>query len=178
MGYLFGTMKLQQICNFLRKTQIPIVKYLHVSLHVSLPANPSSLLSSCIAIVPVKQDDCQTVRVLTKAKGPVHTNAFSKECVFVVIKNASMDWCPHYLFHAFLTVRTKTFENDRIARCDVSWTLCACYKHAPVYMTSSFSLGRFRASTLVRYVSFFNSFWSTFKSVFTSMSFRWKRSAN
>ena len=120
MGYLFGTMKLQQICNFLRKTQIPIVKYLHVSLHVSLPANPSSLLSSCIAIVPVKQDDCQTVRVLTKAKGPVHTNAFSKECVFVVIKNASMDWCPHYLFHAFLTVRTKTFENDRIARCDVS----------------------------------------------------------
>ena len=37
--------------------------------------------------------------------------------------------CPHYRFDAFSTVHTKTFESDRIARCDVSWTLCACYKH-------------------------------------------------
>ena len=37
--------------------------------------------------------------------------------------------CPHYRFDAFSTVHTKTFESDRIARCDVSWTLCACHKH-------------------------------------------------
>ena len=45
--------------------------------------------------------------------GPVHINAFSKECV-------SINSRPHYRFDAFSTVHTKTLENDRIARCDVS----------------------------------------------------------
>ena len=35
---------------------------------------------------------------------------------FVVIENASIDSRPHYRFDAFSTVRTKTFENARIAR--------------------------------------------------------------
>ena len=76
--------------------------------------------------------------ILTRAKGPVHTNAFSKERVFVVIKNASMDSWPHYRFDTFSTVHTKTFENNTIARCDVNRTLCACFKHVPVHMTSLF----------------------------------------
>ena len=42
--------------------------------------------------------------------GPVHTNAFSKVCVFVVIENASIDSRPHYRFDAFSTVRTKTLQ--------------------------------------------------------------------
>ena len=52
--------------------------------------------------------------------GPVHTNAFSKACVFVIIENASIDSRPHYRLDDFLTVHTKTLENDRVAGCDVS----------------------------------------------------------
>ena len=52
-------------------------------------------------------------------KRPVHTNAFSIVCVFVVIENASIDSRPHYRFDAFLTAQTKTFENDIITRCHV-----------------------------------------------------------
>ena len=49
-----------------------------------------------------------------------------------------MDSWPHYRFDAFSTVHTKTFENNTIARCDVNRTLCACFKHVPVHMTSLF----------------------------------------
>ena len=52
-----------------------------------------------------------------------HTNWISKVCVFVFIQNASIDSRPHYRFGAFSTVRTETFENKRLARCDVCWTL-------------------------------------------------------
>ena len=34
-----------------------------------------------------------------------------------------MDSRPHYRFDTFFTVHTKTFENDRIASCDVSITV-------------------------------------------------------
>ena len=44
-----------------------------------------------------------------------------------------MDSGPQYRFDAFSTVHTKTFEKDRIARCDVR-----LQTHAPVHMTSSF----------------------------------------
>ena len=54
--------------------------------------------------------------------GPVHADAFSKVCVFVVFENASIDARPHYRFDAFSNVHTKTFENDRIKR----FHLCAC----------------------------------------------------
>ena len=43
-------------------------------------------------------------------QGSVHTNAFSKVCVFVVIENASIDSRSHYLFDAFLTVHTKVLS--------------------------------------------------------------------
>ena len=56
----------------------------------------------------------------TIGQGSVHTNAFSLVCVFVVIENAPTDSRPHYRFDAFLTVHTKTFENDKVARCDIS----------------------------------------------------------
>ena len=66
----------------------------------------------------------------TKSWGPVHTNTFSKVYAFVVIENALIDWRPHYRFDAFSAVHTKTFQSDRITRCDVlCWTLSACYKH-------------------------------------------------
>ena len=77
------------------------------------------------------------------ALGFVHTNPFSKVFIFVVIENASIDWCPHYRFDAFSTVHTKMFENYRIALCDVSWTIQACYKHThPRYSLSSFDAFR------------------------------------
>ena len=66
----------------------------------------------------------------TKSWGPVHTNTFSKVYAFVVIENALIDWRPHYRFDAFPAVHNKTFQIDRITRCDVlCWTLSACYKH-------------------------------------------------
>ena len=61
-----------------------------------------------------------TSRSLNPYEDPVHTSALSKVYVFVVIENASIDSRPHYRFYAFSNVRTKTFENDRIARFDVS----------------------------------------------------------
>ena len=39
---------------------------------------------------------------------------------FFFFDNASIDTRLHYIFDAFSTVHTKTFENDRIARCDVN----------------------------------------------------------
>ena len=53
-----------------------------------------------------------------KLPGIVHTNAFSKVGDFVVIANASIYSRLHYRFDAFSNVRT--YENDRIARCDIS----------------------------------------------------------
>ena len=79
-------------------------------------------------------------------------------CVFVVIENGLIESCPHFRFDAFLTVHTKMLENDRIARCDVSWTLCACYKltHAPaIFSVFVFMLIRFRPSTITEYVCVF-----------------------
>ena len=46
--------------------------------------------------------------------GPVHTNAFSKVRVFVVIENASVDSRPHSRFGAFLNVHTIAFKNARM----------------------------------------------------------------
>ena len=66
--------------------------------------------------------------------GSVHTNVFSKVCVAVVIENASIDSRLHYPFDVFSTFHTKTFENDRMARWDVSWTLCAFYKTRARYI--------------------------------------------
>ena len=77
-------------------------------------------------------------RLLRRLLGPVHTK---KVCVFVFIEKASMNSRSHYRFDAFSTVRAKKFENDRIARCDVSWTLCALYKNARLWsFWSSFSI--------------------------------------
>ena len=56
------------------------------------------------------RDNTRRLIVLWGLLGPVHTNAFSKVCVFVVIENASIDSRPHYRFDAFSTVRTKTLE--------------------------------------------------------------------
>ena len=50
---------------------------------------------------------------LSALLGPVHSNAFWKVCVFVIIENSSINSGPHYCFDAFSTVPTKTFENDR-----------------------------------------------------------------
>ena len=40
-------------------------------------------------------------------------------------QNASIESRLRYLFDVLSTVSTKTFQNVRIARCDVSWSLCA-----------------------------------------------------
>ena len=53
--------------------------------------------------------------VVLLIEGPVHTTAFSKVYLFVVIENASIDLRPHYCFDAFSTVHIKKFENDRVA---------------------------------------------------------------
>ena len=117
-------------------------------------------LKFCISIVfNFSWDDCNTGEKLEAMgilwalwKGPVHTNPFSKVCIFLVIKNRSINSRSHYRSAAFLTVHTKTFQKDRIAPCDVSWTLCACYKHAPaIFSVIFFILMRFRPSTPLWY---------------------------
>ena len=68
---------------------------------------------------------------------------------FVVIENASIDSRPKYLFDAFLTVHTKMLGNDRIASCDVNWTLCACYKYTRLrYFQSLLSFSTVRTNTI------------------------------
>ena len=94
---------------------------------------------------------CSVARLVL---GPVHADAFSKVCVFVVFENASIDSRPHYRFDAFSNVHTKTFENDRIKRFNV----CACpsmpgYNPRGRYDVIIFIFMRFRQSTLIRYVS-------------------------
>ena len=70
-----------------------------------------------------------------------------------VIENASIDSRPHYRFDTFWTVHTKTFENDRIARCDVRWTLCACHKtHASAICVFDRQVD---CHTIIRYVCVF-----------------------
>ena len=81
--------------------------------------------------------------VLAKLRPRLH------KCIFVVIENTSIDSLPHNHFDAFSAVHTKTFENDRIARCDVSWTLCG---HRSVIVFISMRFYRFRPSKLIRYV--------------------------
>lgn len=58
---------------------------------------------------------------------PVHTNSFSLSSK----THPSIYSRPQYRFDSFATVHTKTFENGirRIARCDVSWTLCDFFGH-------------------------------------------------
>ena len=86
--------------------------------------------------------------------------------MFVVIRNASIDSRPHYRFDAFggggHCPHRKTFEDDRIARCDVSrrnlnsW--CILQKHAfaifhaifPVIVSFRCVFNRLRPSTLIR----------------------------
>ena len=69
----------------------------------------------------------------------------------------------------------KTFENDRIARCDPSWTLCACQSTTHVvHMTSSFS---FWCVLTVHSNTVCFRFDTLLRAFFKSMSFRWKRSA-
>lgn len=75
---------------------------------------------------------------------PVHTNAFSKVCVFAPIYSRS-----HYRFEAFSTVQIKTFENYRTACCDVK------LNSLRMLLTHAFAMDPFRPSTRIRYVCVF-----------------------
>ena len=86
----------------------------------------------------------------TKSWGPVQTNTFSKVYAFVVIENAMIDSRLHYLFNTFSPVHIKTFQNDRITRCNVlCWTLSACYKHTCLRFSFWCVFDPFLASTLI-----------------------------
>ena len=62
-----------------------------------------------------KYRDVRAKLLFANLRRSVHTNAFSKVCLFVVIDNASIDFGPHYCFDAFSTVHMKKFENDSVA---------------------------------------------------------------
>ena len=84
-----------------------------------------------------------------------NTNAFFKGTRFCRRKRIG-GFASTLLFPWFSTVHTRTFENDRITRCNVSWTLSACYKHTRLrYFRSSFLFWcvfeLFWPSTLMRY---------------------------
>ena len=118
-----------------------------------------------------------TVHVITEPpallSGLAHTNAISLSSK----THRAIDSRPPYRFDAFPSVHTKTFENDSIARCDVSWTACACYKHMRLqYFRLSFSFWCI-FDRPYEYDMYAFLFWSTFKNVFKSMRFPCKRSA-
>ena len=99
----------------------------------------------------------------------VHTNAFSLSSKT----------------HRTIRVHTNVFMRSRlstkryrIARCDVSWTLCACYKRTRLrYFRSSFSLDTSSTVYTNTICMHFRFDPLSFKSVFKSMRFRWKLSA-
>ena len=156
------------------RSTVPCCLTLASTKHLSLTSTSASFFTMwtcCQKIIAISitaihhRDICQTPWInftIGKYLGPVHTNAFSKISVSLSSKT-------HRSFDAYTTVLmpfrlfkcTKTLENDRITRCDVSWTLCACYKHThPRYfLVIVFVLRRFRPSALIRYVCvFFFSF--------------------
>ena len=114
--------------------------------------NPSALLR--FAYVNLR-GEISIIILITLLRGMGNTNAFFKGTRFCRRKRIGR-FASTLLFRWFSTVHTKTFENDRITRCDVSWTLCACYKHTRLwYFRSSFLFWcvseLFWPSTLVRY---------------------------
>ena len=122
-------------------------------LFISLPANPCPLLFSCIAIVPVKQDDCQTVRVLTKSLSALMR--FQKYAF-------SLSWKMHWWIRVHSTVlmrfRPSTLKRSKTRELHVV-TWIEHYAHASntcLYIwRHRFSLGRFWPSTLIRCVCVF-----------------------
>ena len=144
------------------RSTVPCCLTLASTKHLSLTSTSASFFTMwtcCQKIIAISitaihhRDICQTPWInftIGKYLGPVHTNAFS------------LSSKTHRSFDAYTTVLmpfrlfkcTKTLENDRITRCDVSWTLCACYKHThPRYfLVIVFVLRRFRPSALIRYV--------------------------
>ena len=100
---------------------------------------------------------------------PVHTNAFS------LSSKTHRSICVHT--NVFMRSRLST-KQYRIARCDVSWTLCACYKRTRLrYFRSSFSLDTSSTVYTNTICMHFRFDPLSFKSVFKSMRFRWKRSS-
>ena len=92
---------------------------------------------------------------------PVHTNAFSKVCVFAPIFSRS-----HYRFEAFSNVQIKTFENYRTASCDVK------LNSLRMLLTHAFAMDCFRPSTRIRYVCVF--VWNHFQERFQIDAFSMK----
>ena len=54
-----------------------------------------------------------------------------KNVLFRCHRNASINLHPQFGFEAFSIDYFKTFENGIVACWEVSWTMCACYNHAP-----------------------------------------------
>ena len=96
---------------------------------------------------------------------PVHTNAFS----------LSSKTHRTILFHTTVFMRSRlSTKGYIIARCDVSWTLCACYKRTRLrYFRSSFSLDTSSTVYTNTICMHFRFDPLSFKSVFKSMRFRW-----
>ena len=94
----------------------------------------------------------------SQLKGSVHTNAFSKVCVFFVIENASIDSRPHYRLMRF---RQSTKKRSKMIKLQAV-TYIELYAHATNTHACNncghrfrFVLLRFRPSTLTRFVCVF-----------------------
>ena len=70
--------------------------------------------------------------------GPVSTLTLFQKYAFSVSSRAHRSIRVHTtVLMRFRLPHTKTFENDRIAGCDVSSTLCACYRQNENYRRTS-----------------------------------------
>ena len=82
-------------------------------------------------------------------QGLVHTDTFFRSMRFRCHRSASIVRVRATVLICFRLSTRQTFENDRIARCDASWTLCKYYNKR--YFRSSFLFwcvfDRFRPST-------------------------------
>lgn len=72
------------------------------------------------------------------------TNTFSKVCIFFVIKNATIDLCPHYRFAAFSTVHALKRSTTNCTLGRKLNHMCMRQAHAPaIFSVLVFILVRF-----------------------------------
>ena len=142
------------------------------------PVYTNAFSKVCVFVVNENASIDSRAHYCSDAFSTVHTKTFENDnpvpraCLTVIQRN----WLVILVAdQKDRTIGEPDCENVRITRCDVSWTLCARYKHTRLrYFRSSYSFWcvfDLPHSTLIRYAFWF---WSTFNSVFKSMRFRWK----
>ena len=117
----------------------------------------------------------RTTNTLTHANQKNDSRIYRPHPQFCVFKTTRFRCHPKRIDRFQFTLkRSKTID---IARCDVSWTLCACYKHTRLRYFWSFWCV-FDCPSVPHFCEMYAfAFLFTFKHISKSTRFRWNRSA-